>query len=147
MAWDTRHLKMAQDIKWSNHGYLLVQRRTGVEEHLSETHGLSANSSMDQVHCQGVLLGPSVGVVPIALAVQPFPQLQVWYLQWPMSVPPVHCFWFYASRLKETLLQTLKHSVWVTLTRIMYIVLSPIHQFQVDSYGHDVCIPRSFDRN
>lgn len=68
---------MAQDIKRSNHGYLLVQRRKGVEEHLSETLGLSANSSMDQADCQGVLLGPSVGVVPIALAVQPFPQLQV----------------------------------------------------------------------
>ena len=33
-------------------------------------------------------------------------------------------FRFYALCLKETLLQTLKHSVWVMSTRIIYIVLS-----------------------
>jgi len=33
---------MAEDIKISNRGNILVQRKTGVEEHLSETHALSA---------------------------------------------------------------------------------------------------------
>jgi hypothetical protein len=152
MAWDTRHLKMAQDIKRSNRGYLSVQRRTGVEEHLSETHALSAISSMVQADCQGVLRGPSVGVVPILLRNCLSSTTLSSAAGTISSMADVctylyMCFRFYASCLKEMLLQTLKRSVWVTSTRRIYIVLSPVHQYQVNCYGHGVCIPRSFDRN
>jgi hypothetical protein len=52
------------------------------------------------------------------------------------------CFSFYTSCLKEMLLQTLKHSVWVTSTRIVDIVLSPVHQCHVDCYTRTVYVFR-----
>ena len=138
---------MAQDIKRSNRGYRLVQRRTGVEEHLSETHALSAVSSMDQADCQRVLLGPSAGVVPILLRNCISSTTLYSAAGMISSMADVRTTCTCASCLKETLLRTLKHSIWVTSTRIMYTVLSPIYQFQVGSYGYGVCIPPSFGRN
>jgi hypothetical protein len=108
----TRHLKMTQDVKWSNRGRLIVKRRTGVEEHLSETHALSAISSMNQVDCQEVLRGPSVGVFPMLLRncvscttlssaagmISSLADVRTYLYM---------CFKFYTLCVKETLLQTL----------------------------------------
>jgi hypothetical protein len=94
-----------------------------VEEHLSETHALSAVSSMDQVDCQEVLRGPSVGVVPILLRNCISSTTLSSAAGMISSLADVRtylcmCFKFYALCVKETLLQKFKHSVWVTSNRI-----------------------------
>lgn len=88
---------------------------------------------MDQVDCQEVLRGPSVGVVLVLLRNCVSYATLSSAAGMISSLADVHtylymCVKFCASCLKETLLQTLKHSVWVTSNRMdnVYVVNSQL---------------------
>jgi len=86
--WDTCDSQMAQGVKWSNNGYLIVTHTIGIEDSHLETGVHSASSSMDPTDHLEIFQGPLVGIVSvlvqccITLSTSLIPQLPFWHLHW-----------------------------------------------------------------